>query len=165
MTKPFPDETNVRNELRGASAYFTPPTPAPPETPRDLDRQSTRPSTDQAIDQSGDPSVMPPTGRPDDQSADRAVDPTSARTPHRPTDRMTARILDRPKAFYITEELDRRLDETVRYVQEHHRVRRVDRSTVVNALLSDDALWSRSAIDRLVDRVVDQLTNRLVDQS
>jgi len=70
-------------------------------------------------------------------------------------------VVDRPKAFYITKRLDRRLDEAVRYYQEKHAIRKVDRSTVVNALLDTDTNWTEEALDLLVDRVLSQLTSRL----
>lgn len=82
-----------------------------------------------------------------------------------PTDQATGRpankIVDRPKAFYITERLDERLDAAVRYYQERHRIHKVDRSTIVNALLDTDDHWTDDALDRLVDRVIRQLTSRL----
>lgn len=70
-------------------------------------------------------------------------------------------VVDRPKAFYITRRLDRRLDEAVRYFQEKHSIKKVDRSTVVNAILDDDEKWTEEALDLIVDRVIRQLTSRL----
>jgi len=70
-------------------------------------------------------------------------------------------VVERPKAFYITKQLDRRLDEAVRYYQEKHGITKVDRSALVNAILDNDAKWTEEALDLLVDRVLSQLTSRL----
>lgn len=70
-------------------------------------------------------------------------------------------IVERPKAFYITKRLDRRLDEAVRYYQEKHGIRKMDRSTIINALLDNDDVWADEALDLMVDRVISQLTKRL----
>ncbi len=73
----------------------------------------------------------------------------------------TGKVVDRSKAFYITERLDKRLDEAVRYFQERHGIRKVDRSIIVNAMLDNDGQWSDDALDKLVSRVIKQLTSRL----
>jgi len=49
------------------------------------------------------------------------------------------RILRKPRGFYISERLDRRLDEAVSYLREQHGMRRVDRSVLVTALLDQAA--------------------------
>ncbi|HLZ28547.1 MAG TPA: hypothetical protein VKV73_14635 [Chloroflexota bacterium] len=95
------------------------------------------------------------------QATNQSSSPSVSRPLSRPIDRLGDRIVDRPKAFYITERLDQRLDEAVRYFQLHHGLRKVDRSTLVNALLGDDALWTDTALDQLTDRLIRQLTSRL----
>jgi hypothetical protein len=81
-----------------------------------------------------------------------------------PTSRPISRIVDRPKAFYITEDLDEKLDMAVNYLQKKHGIKKVDRSVIVNALLDKDTLWTDEALDQLVDRVVSQLTSRLISR-
>ena len=62
---------------------------------------------------------------------------------------------------YITERLDRRLDDAVKYLQEQHGIRKVDRSTIVNALLDNEANWTEENLELLVSRVLSLLTSRL----
>jgi hypothetical protein len=81
-----------------------------------------------------------------------------------PTKRPFTKIVDRPKAFYITESLDENLDKAVTYLQKKHGIKKVDRSVIVNALLDNDTLWTDEALDQLVERVVSQLTNRLISR-
>src|SRR5579864_8648460 len=72
--------------------------------------------TDQSIDQS--------TNRPTDQSTDRL--PNQSIT--LPTTSNDKRVMEKPRAFYITERLNQRLDEAVRYYQEKHHLKKADRS-------------------------------------
>jgi len=81
-----------------------------------------------------------------------------------PTKRPFTKIVDRPKAFYITEGLDENLDKAVTYLQKKHGIKKVDRSAVVNALLDNNTLWTDEALDQLVDKVVSQLTSRLMSR-
>jgi hypothetical protein len=81
-----------------------------------------------------------------------------------PMNQPFTRIVDRPKAFYITEGLDEKLDNAVTYLQKKHGIKKVDRSVIVNALLDNDTLWTDEALDQLVERVVSQLTSRLVSR-
>jgi hypothetical protein len=60
--------------------------------------------------------------------------------------------------------LDRWLDEAVRYLQEVHGVKKADRSTIINALLDQEAIWTEQALDELVGRVLSQLTSRLTSK-
>jgi hypothetical protein len=83
---------------------------------------------------------------------------------NQPTSRPISKIVDRPKAFYITEDLDEKLDKAVNYLQKKHGIKKVDRSVIVNALLDDDRHWTDEALDHLVDRVVSQLTSRLISR-
>jgi hypothetical protein len=83
---------------------------------------------------------------------------------NQPTSRPISRIVDRPKAFYITEGLDEKLDTAVTYLQKKHGIKKVDRSVIVNALLDNDTLWTDEALDQLVERVVSQLTSRLISR-
>ena len=69
--------------------------------------------------------------------------------------------MDRPKAFYITTRLDKRLDDAVRYFQDMHGIKKADRSTVVNAMLGSEENWTDKSLDRLVSRLISHLTSRL----
>jgi hypothetical protein len=80
------------------------------------------------------------------------------------TSRLSSRIVDRPKAFYITEDLDEKLDKAVNYLQKKHGIKKVDRSVLVNALLDNDTFWTDEALDQLIDRVISQLTSRLISR-
>jgi hypothetical protein len=90
------------------------------------------------------------------QSTNQSID--------QPTNRPFTKIVDRPKAFYITEGLDENLDKAVHYLQKKHGIKKVDRSVIVNALLDNDTLWTDEALDQLVEKVVSQLTNRLISR-
>ena len=83
---------------------------------------------------------------------------------NQPTSRPISRIVDRPKAFYITEGLDEKLDNAVTYLQKKHGIKKVDRSVIVNAFLDNDTLWTDEALDQLVERIVSQLTSRLISR-
>ena len=81
-----------------------------------------------------------------------------------PMSQPITKIVDRPKAFYITEGLDEKLDQAVTYLQKKHGIKKVDRSVIVNALLDNDTLWTNEALDQLVESVVSQLTSRLMSR-
>lgn len=115
---------------------------------------STPQSTDPTLDQSTNSSLSSSTGNGTQQVTNGLH--------HHSSDQGSNRIVDRPKAFYITERLDRRLDEAVRYFHERHGIKKIDRSVLLNALLDYDEQWSDEALDRLVDRLIDQLTRRLI---
>jgi hypothetical protein len=71
--------------------------------------------------------------------------------------------VERPKAFYITKRLNEQLGDAVRYYQDVHGIKKVDRSAVVNAMLDNDANWTDESLDLLVGRVMSLLTSRLTD--
>ena len=102
--------------------------------------------TEQSISQSTGQSVSQPTEQQTRQSA-----PLSDK-----------KTVDRPKSFYITMRLDKRLDDGVRYIQEAHGIKKVDRSILVNAMLNNDANWTDEALDLLVDRILRLLTNKMM---
>jgi hypothetical protein len=95
--------------------------------------------------------------RPTSQSITQSTTQSTNPLPHIPTNK----IVGRPKAFYITERLDARLDAAVKYVQEKHGIKKVDRSTIVNALLDTDDNWTEESLDLLVSRIISLLTSRL----
>lgn len=99
-------------------------------------------------------SISQPTNQPIIQSTDQSI--------NRLTNQSENQIVEKPKAFYITKRLDYRLDTAVRYIQERHRIKKVDRSILVNAIMDTDALWTEQHLDLLIDRVMDLLTSRLM---
>jgi hypothetical protein len=105
-------------------------------------------STLQSINQS--------TNQPTNQLTNRPTNPQSFAT--------GTKIVEKPKAFYITERLNKRLDEAVRYFQEKHGIKKVDRSTLVNVMLDAEANWTEENLDKLVEKVISQLTSRLTNR-
>jgi hypothetical protein len=95
------------------------------------------------------------------QSTSQSTGQSISQSKSQPPNQRTHKIVDRPKAFYITEGLDEKLDQAVAYLQRKHGIKKVDRSTVVNALLDHDTLWTEDALDQLVESVISQLTSRL----
>ncbi len=117
---------------------------------------------DQSISQSTDKPVIKGAQKKPIKKTNQLVGQSTSQ----PISRLTnppaySKTVDRPKAFYITERLDRKLDEAVRYLQDTHGIKKVDRSTIINALLDNDAYWTDESLDLLVDRVISQLTSRL----
>lgn len=100
------------------------------------------------------------TARPSQQVADSPSSPVDQST-DRSTEAPSGELVPRPKAFYITRRLDRRLERAVQYLQEEHGIVRVDRSTVVNVLLDRAELFTDEHLDQIAERVVRQLTSRL----
>ncbi|SRR5579871_1039256 len=103
-----------------------------------------------------------------DQSTDRLTNQSTKQLTNQsiglPTTHNGSRIMEKPRAFYITERLNQRLDEAVRYYQEKHNLKKVDRSVIVTALLDNEANWTEDALELLVDRVISQLTSRLTNR-
>jgi len=114
--------------------------PAPHPTPQ----PTSYPSTEQSIN--------PSTNRSIDQST------------HQGAGAPMNKVMEKPRGFYITERLNQRIDETVRYYQEKHHLRKVDRSIVVTALLDNEANWTEETLDLLLDKVISELTRRLTNR-
>ena len=108
--------------------------------------------------QSGNRSVNQSTSQSINRSTNQSVGQS---TKHLTNNLSTSSIVDRPKAFYITTRLDKRLDDAVRYFQDVHGIKKADRSTVVNAMLDIEDNWTDKSLDRLVSRLIGQLTSRL----
>jgi hypothetical protein len=105
--------------------------------------------------------VQSPSGQQIHQSIGQSVDRSTSQSTGQSTHISSNRIVGRPKAFYITERLDARLDDAVKYLQEKHGIRKVDRSTIVNALLDNEGNWTEESLELLVSRVLSLLTSRL----
>lgn len=95
------------------------------------------------------------------QSVDQSTGQSIDQSANQLTRREGNQTVERPKAFYITKRLDRRIDAAVRYFQEKHGIKKVDRSVIINAMLDNEAWWTEEALDLLVDRVISQLTSQL----
>lgn len=111
------------------------------------------------------PKATKPTKPPRPKAPSQPVSPPVVRPVGQPASplavRRTAPIVE--KSFYIPERLHKRIDEAVRYFQDVHGLRKADRSTVVSAMLDNEANWSSESLDLLVDRVLSQLASRLTD--
>jgi hypothetical protein len=138
--------------------YGTKPNPTPPPaekaTPADL------PARKQGGKKAGTRQPSATHARSTGQSTRQSTNQSISQ----PTGRPITKIVDRPRAFYITERLDDQLDKAVAYLQKTHGIKKVDRSVIVNALLDHDTLWTEEALDQLVERVISQLTNRLISR-
>jgi len=106
------------------------------------------------------PSVPQLTGRLTEQSTDRSTHQSI----YLPAPSLSSRVMEKPRAFYITERLNQRLDEAVRYYQEKRNLQKVDRSVIVTALLDNEANWTEEALDLLLAKVISQLTGRLTNR-
>ncbi|SRR6266567_2065545 len=106
--------------------------------------QSTRQSTEQSIN----------------QSPHRSIEPSMSHL----SGSTSNRVMDKPRGFYITEHLNQQIDEAVRYYQEKHNLKKVDRSIVVTTLLDNETNWTEETLDLLLDKVIRQLTNRLTNR-
>ena len=102
------------------------------------------------------------------QSTSQSTDQSLNRPIHRPIDQPTYPLIDvdelgpvveKPKAFYITQKVDRWLDEAVRYLQEKG-LYKVDRSILVNALLHQPDFFKHDSLDRLRSQLLAHLTNK-----
>jgi hypothetical protein len=136
------------------------PNTAKPADPQNAERKR---------EDSPSPLLAKPKGKPQrSTSQSKLISQSTRQSTHQsisqPTSRPFTKIVDRPKAFYITEGLDENLDKAVHYLQKKHGIKKVDRSVVVNALLDNATLWTDKALDQLVERVVSQLTNRLISR-
>jgi hypothetical protein len=136
------------------------PHTAKPAEPQKPESKSDASPTPLPASSKGNPQKAPRKAKSPSQSTSQSTNQSI----DQPTKRPFTKIVDRPKAFYITESLDENLDKAVNYLQKKHGIKKVDRSVVVNALLDNDALWSDEALDQLVERVVSQLTNRLISR-
>ena len=99
---------------------------------------------------------------------DQSTDQSTKRPVNRSTDRSTDQlskvdtlgpIVDRPRAFYITQKVDRWLDEAVRYLRDKG-IYKMDRSVLVNALIHNPDLYEPDSLEKLRKRLLAHLTNK-----
>ena len=135
--------------------------PADPPTPENIPEA---PSTPLPAKSKGSKQKSKRKSKSAHQSTSQSTNQPPSQLINQPTGRSLSQIVDRPKAFYITEGLDEKLDQAVTYLQKKHGIKKVVRSVIVNALLDNDTLWTDEALDQLVERVVSQLTSRLISR-
>jgi hypothetical protein len=68
-------------------------------------------------------------------------------------------VVDRPRAFYITQKVDHWLDDGVRYLRSKG-LHKVDRSVLVNAIMHDPEFYQPKSLDKLRERLLTHLTNK-----
>jgi hypothetical protein len=136
------------------------PNTAKPADPPSLESKPEAPSTPLPAKSK----VSKPKSKSAHQSTSQSTNQLTSQLINQPASRPLSHIVDRPKAFYITEGLDEKLDQAVTYLQKKHGIKKVDRSVIVNALLDNDTLWTDEALDQLVESVVSQLTSRLMSR-
>ena len=158
FTQPKPDGKKV-----------TPPSKGLPTKKEDLEAEK-------AVYQSNEGSISEPTERSIDSLTDRltdqSMDQSTNRSTDQPADHSTSQLItgtedvdalgpvvDRPRAFYITDKVDRWLDEAVRYLKEKG-LHKADRSVLINALLHDPNHYSPASLDKLRARLLAHLTNK-----
>ena len=99
---------------------------------------------------------------------DQSTDQSTKRPVNRSTDRSTDQlskvdtlgpIVDRPRAFYITQKVDRWLDEAVRYLRDKG-IYKMDRSVLVNALIHNPDLYEPDSLEKIRKRLLAHLTNK-----
>jgi hypothetical protein len=138
MTKKNLNPEAIVNELKGQSAFFRAAEKQSPP-PQKVKEKKDKP-VDRSVDQSTDQQIS--------QSTDQLIDIDTL-----------GPIVARPRAFYITQKLDRWLDEAVRQLKEKG-IHKADRSVVVNALLHNPALFTSKALDDMRKRLLAHLTNK-----
>jgi hypothetical protein len=108
-------------------------------------------------DESAKPEKISTTDIKDGPSANVSI----SRSTKQSSKQSTGKVMDRPRGFYITERLNDRIDEAVKYFQDVHGIKKADRSVVVTAMLGREENWTEEALDNLVDRLMNELTSRL----
>ena len=151
---------NLEKKPKGHTLPSPTPAPEPAEQPRNTRAQHHQPISPAPVSQEHKRA----------QETRQSIKQSTTQSPGQSTQRLTQqsihhsgnKIVEKPKAFYITQRVDKKLDEAVRYFQEVHGIKKADRSTIVNALLDNEANWTEEALDLLVDRVIGLLTSRLI---
>jgi hypothetical protein len=68
-------------------------------------------------------------------------------------------VVERPRAFYITQKVDEWLDEAVRYLRRKG-MHKVDRSVLINALLHNEGLFKPRFLNTISKILLAHLTNK-----
>ena len=147
---------NLEKKPKGHTLPSPTPAPEPAEQPRNTRAQRHQPISPAPVSQ--EHKRAQETRQSTNQSPKQSTQRLMKQSMHHSGNK----IVEKPKAFYITQRVDKKLDEAVRYFQEVHGIKKADRSTIVNALLDNEANWTEEALDLLVDRVIGLLTSRLI---
>jgi hypothetical protein len=121
-------------------------------------------ATDTSTEQSTNPSTDKSTSRLTNRPTKQLIHQSIHRSISLPLPDTGSRVMEKPRAFYITERLNQRLDEAVRYYQEKHHLKKVDRSVLVTVMLDTEANWTEETLDVLLDKVINQMTSRLTSR-
>lgn len=124
------------------------PTPKDPGVRKQSNKRKVSKETNQSIDQSTDRSIGRPTGRLTDQLTQSLNDIDNL-----------GPVVEKPRAFYITQKVDRWLDEAVRHLRDKG-MHKVDRSIMINALIHDEELYKPSILKLFRKRLLAHLTNK-----
>src|SRR5919109_1402667 len=126
--------------------------PTPEETPKPKEKKSLATKKEIKNNQSTSQSTDQSTNQQINQPIDQYTNPLTDVDELGP-------VVEKPKAFYITQKVDRWLDEAVRYCQEKG-IYKVDRSILVNALIHNPELFKSESLDALRNRLLAHLTNK-----
>jgi hypothetical protein len=138
----------IYDQLQTISTY----SPTPKGTPKPKERIPVEAKKETKNNQSTSQSTDQSTNRPIGKSIDQSTDPLTEVDELGP-------VVEKPKAFYITQKVDRWLDEAARYCQEKG-LYKVDRSILVNALLHNPELFKPESLNGLRNRLLAHLTNK-----
>ena len=97
-----------------------------------------------------------PTSKLTDQSVDQSTDQSTGQLTEVEA---FGPIVARPRAFYITQKVDRWLDEAVRYLKDQGYAQ-ADRSVLINAILHDPELFTSESLDAIWSKLLAHLTNK-----
>lgn len=65
-----------------------------------------------------------------------------------------------PPAFYLSEIISNKIDDAVEYYKAKRKLRQVDRTAVVAAILGDPEIWKSKALGELAEKVMEQFNDR-----
>ena len=112
------------------------------------------------------------TNAPVDQSTDQSTNQLTNRPIDRQIDQLTnwlaysdldvsklGPVVERPRAFYITQKVDNWLDEAVRYLRQKG-MHKVDRSVLINALLHNQDLFKPRFLNKISKILLAHMTNK-----
>jgi hypothetical protein len=124
--------------------------------PSSVQQPTSQPSTTPSTEQSSAPLIH--------QLIDQSIVQSMNQSTTQSIRNTSNKVMEKPRGFYITERLNQHIDEAVRYYQEKHNLKKVDRSIVVTVLLENEANWTEEALDLLLDKIIHQLTRRLTNR-
>ena len=137
------DTTKVESELKESAFFRQKSTQQSGQTPTNPEVQPTNQSASQSVSQLANQLVSSSVSKPANQLVNSPIG---------------------MKCFYIIGELSDRIDQAVEYFKTEKKLKNVDRSIVLTALLSKDNQWSSEALDQLTEKVLEALTTRAVSR-